>query len=287
MRRPFRLSSFANVFTAVLLSAEARTAAATEPARAATCADAAERGQIAANQSAFMTARAAFTVCADAACPAVVRADCAAWLGDVGAQLSKLTVRSVSADQTRLDHASVTVDGEPRLPFAAVELDPGEHDVEVSAPGFLTWRESVTLAHAEVRALDAILSAATPPREAGFSASEAPRRQRAAPSSSLPYWLLAGGAVTLGAGATLGLLGKARVAELRGSCAPSCAVSDVDGAHTELIVADSLLLLGAATVVTGGVFWWTHREHRFDSAPRVAVVPRKEGAVLAITGSYQ
>lgn len=144
----------------------------------------------------------------------------------------------------------------------SLPLDPGEHVVVASAPGYATQRESLTLAPGDRREVRIALRAA--PASAGSDAAS-PASGRPAPaaassSSSLRvgYVALGLGAVGLGVGAYFGLKARSHARDANDrcpdvTCNDDAAFAAVDDGRSAARVANVATGLGLAFAVTGVV----------------------------------
>src|SRR5688572_28662844 len=94
----------------------------------------------------LLESRAAFTRCASAECPAAVQRDCQQWSSEIEAELPSVMFRVDVAGQPRSD-ARVMIDGQLRRQALAqpVRLDPGLHDLQVSAPAAMPLQRQLEL----------------------------------------------------------------------------------------------------------------------------------------------
>ena len=104
------------------------------------CIDADTRAQTLRMQGKFHDARAALEVCTSSACPAMVRQDCTERLDELNRVAPSLIFDVKDSSGRDVSDASVTMDGKPlvaRIGAEAVPVDPGDHDLVVSARGHL------------------------------------------------------------------------------------------------------------------------------------------------------
>lgn len=146
---------------------------------------------------------------------------------------------------------------------ASLPLDPGEHVVVASAPGYATQRESLTLGPGDRREVRIGLRAA-PASESSDAASPALRKPApVAASSSSPlrvggYVALGLGAVGLGVGAYFGFKARSHARDANDRC-PDVACNDdaafaaVDDGRSAARVANVATGVGLAFAVTGVV----------------------------------
>lgn len=146
-----------------------------------------------------------------------------------------------------------------------VAVDPGERVVEVSAPGRVTYRTTVTVVVRERKevAVPALAKAPSLRRNAGKIA-------------------VAGGGVAVATGLVLGLVATNRYHAQFGppplcneqtkECQSAEASSNAESARTLGVVATAITIVGVAAVAGGGYLWW--RSLRAPSSERkVSVRP--------------
>ncbi|WP_437774840.1 hypothetical protein [Sorangium sp. So ce1097] len=262
------------------------------------CFTASEEGQRLRDEGRLREARARFIACGAAACPALVRSDCAGWLSDVTARVPTLILSAQDDNGQDVADARVTIDGAPlaaRLDGKAVEVDPGEHvlrfEREGSAPVALRLvvREGEKLRRVSAR----LARPAAPGRGAGAAGAGvvAPREDGAAsPPASAPLLPIALGGVAIAGGvayAALGLSARADADRLRTTCAPRCAEADVDAVRTKVIAANVAFGVGVAAL--GGAAAALLLRGAAPAAPAAAavhVVPLPGGAAAALGARF-
>ncbi len=250
------------------------------------CAEAYTVAQVSRRDNKLKDAREKLVVCSNAACPAALRKDCVPWLAEVDAALPTLAVKAVDETGRVVEDANVTVDGKgvARLgDFAATRVDPGDHLVQVEAPGMKSAEEHATLA------------AGTPRRElvvhlhrAGGPVAAPPVAPPAEASRPIPVasFALAGvgvaGVVTF---AVLGAIGSGKKGELdKSGCKPNCKPSDVGAIKTDYIAADVALGVGGAALV-GALIVFLARPSAEPAKPDESawtLAPRPGGASLVV-----
>ncbi|MGK3989380.1 hypothetical protein WME99_40415 [Sorangium sp. So ce136] len=282
---------------AALAALAASALAYLQPARAhagdaEACFTASEEGQRLRDEGQLREARARFISCGSAACPALVRSDCAGWLSDVTARLPTLILSAEDEQGQDVADVQVTVDGAPlaaRLDGKAVEVDPGEHVLRFERAGSapvalrLVVREGEKLRRISTR----LVRSATPGGAAG-----APREDRAAssPASALLLPIALGGVAAAGsvAYAALGLSARADADRLRTTCAPRCAEADVDAVRTKIVGANIAFGIGVAAL--GGAVAALLLRRADPAAPAAAaavhVVPLPGGAAAALGARF-
>ena len=231
----------------------ARASAAAEPdAPAATpdkvaCVAAVGDGQLARYKGKLRAARAAFVLCARTECPAPIRNDCSQWLGEVIRGTPTLVVVAKDARGRELVDVKLSVDGasvSTHLDGKAMEIDPGVHELRCEAAGAPPAAQQVVV-HAGEK--DRVISFTLQVAEAPQGAAPAPAPSRP-PPPVLAYVLGGVGVAALGVAAVLDLTATGDAHDLRGSCAPSCAPSDVDSISTKYLVAGVSLGVGVVAL---------------------------------------
>ena len=94
------------------------------------CAAAAEDGQKLRAAGKLLAARSKLTECAVAACPALIRDDCARWNADLAATMPSIIIDARDADLRDLADVEVSIDGTTRAPSLdgkSIAIDPGPH----------------------------------------------------------------------------------------------------------------------------------------------------------------
>jgi hypothetical protein len=165
-----------------------------------------------------------------------------------------------------------------------VPIDPGTHEVTVTAPGRLPWKTTVTVKEAEqvtvaIPALEAepLPARATPAAivTAPVDAGVPPRR-----ASPAPY-LAAGAAVALVAGTVLWSVAYANLQSAKDACAAGCSSADRNSRVLQIgtlkDVAIASWVVGGGLAVASGV---TYLLHRRASSTTVAIDPIHGGVSL-------
>ncbi|WP_437654595.1 hypothetical protein [Sorangium sp. So ce1182] len=263
------------------------------------CFTASEEGQRLRDEGRLREARARFISCGSAACPALVRSDCAGWLSDVAARLPTLILSAADEQGQDVADVQVTVDGAPlaaRLDGKAVEVDPGERVLRFERAGSapvalrLVVREGEKLRRVSTR----LVRSAGPVRGAGAPGGGAltPREDQASspPASALLLPIALGGVAAAGgvAYAALGLGARADADRLRTTCAPRCAEADVDAVRTKIVGAN--IAFGVGVAALGGAVAALLLGRADPAAPAAAaavhVVPLPGGAAAALAARF-
>ena len=182
------------------------------PARpSSACFDQHELGQELRQSGRLLESRATFARCASAQCPPAVQRDCQLWSRQVEAEQPSVMLRVNVEGQPRND-ARVEIDGQlrPEAPAQPVKLDPGLHELHVSAPAARPLRRQLQLRpHArEQLALNLTALPEEPSRISAWS------------------WVLGGVGLAGTAGfVAFGLSSRALAPELEQRCSPLCCVA--------------------------------------------------------------
>lgn len=227
-------------------------------------------------------------------------------------KLSKLSIDppAVAVDGLTVKRGDVTM-GADSLGIA-VPVDPGEYEIEASAPGYETWKGSVKVAPdgatASIRIPDlkklagAAPSAGVGPSAAGATQAEAEAGTRKGGSNTTLGWVVVGvGGAVLVTGAIFGLLAQqqAKNAEDDPTLCPDKLCSpagrdEIDGAETKALI--STIGVGAGVVAIGvGVYLvatssgssTTERSaRRAPLTARVLPVIDSHSTGVALTGAF-
>lgn len=252
-----------------------------------TCIDASEAGQVARDKGQFRAAKAHFQTCAREGCPGEIRRDCAAWLDALERRLPSIVVRVLDADGAEVLDASVSIDGaEVARRGIAVELDPGDKLVRVTAPGRPPVEQTVRVIEGERSRVVEVRLAGGVPRS---GATPAPPAAPPPPArAGVPVATYALGSVALlaaGGYVYFGLHAKSEVDDMRATCAPGCDAARVDAARRDRNVATALFVLSAASL--GGALAFALGHGGSAAAPRsLAVGASRDGAGATFRAAF-
>lgn len=162
-----------------------------------------------------------------------------------------------------------------------IPVDPGEHAIDVTAPGFMKSSSRVTLGEGEKKSLTLTLtrdpSASAPAPPASHAVEPAPAPPRVAPAPAAPahappspepspnrtaaYVALGAGAAGVAAGSVLGLLAMRRHGDLKDACpndvCPPGKQDDLDSARKLGNVSTIAFAVGGAGLALGTVLFFT------------------------------
>jgi hypothetical protein len=210
----------------------------------------------------LLDARERLRVCMEAACPEFERVDCGKWLDEVTASLPTVVFAAIDAGHDVQD-ARIEVDGVAvanRTSGRAVEIDPGDHVVRAVLTDGRTRESRVTILQGQKdRIVEITFAPVEPPRDATrpIPVSPAPR-----PVPFLVYPLAAVGVAGLATFAGFAFASSSKRSSLEDRCAPVCTDAQVSSVRTLQIVADVSLIVGAASLVAAGFFYFTRPERR-------------------------
>lgn len=161
--------------------------------------------------------------------------------------------------QDALIGAKLEIDGaDARLETDTVLVDPGDHTVVVSGSKG-TFRTSVSVGEGDQREINIVFGQAGPaPTDTSGPISPPPDKGSAKPPTGAIVISVAGLALA-GAGAALYGVGSSEYDKAAALCpGPSCTqdvLSQGNGARTQIIAGDILMIAGGAAL-TGGILWW-------------------------------
>jgi hypothetical protein len=250
------------------------------------CVSASTDGQALRDNGKLREAREKLVMCARDECPVIVRKYCAEWLAGVESRIPSVVFRAQTPDGADVTDARVTVDaGSPHaVDGSATQLDPGEHRVRFEHPGDPPVEMRIVVAESEKGRIVAARFA--PKAEAPTAEAPEPVETRPAPppeSKGIPPLAiaLAGVGVLGGVGfAIFGITAKSNLDQLRQTCAPTCAPSDLDGVKQKAAIAD--VSLGVGLVALGAAAWVFFSSGSSSPPPASAVLdvrPTPGGAV--------
>jgi hypothetical protein len=212
------------------------------------CIDANEAAQQLKQRDALSEARLKVEVCQRPECPAPVRADCAELASAIAAAMPSIVISAYDARGVRLENVRVTSDGKPlteKLDGTPIELDPGSHQLELTALGQPSAREWVQLSIGEKRELrvDLVDKRGRLFKGLGIGAGVA-------------------GVVTVSLGAYLGWRAKSNYDDALEECPAgpsSCSAVGVAGgkkAHDQAASSTVAFVVGGLLLAGGGALYW-------------------------------
>jgi hypothetical protein len=268
-----RRSTF--VFSALAVAFAASSPGSARADEKAACVAASDQAQTLRDEGKYRLARTSLGECARDACPTIVRKECERWLGELDAAQPTLVLGARDPRGNDVAGTRVLMDGAPlveRLDGRPVAVDPGEHVFRYEAPGAASVEQRVVVrVNEKNRTLTAILmqqqvqpGAASAAAASSSSSSSSPGDAaapadgtRRAPVPVITWVLIGVTGLAAGSFAFFGISGENDIANMRATCAPNCAQSQVDSARLNLNLADVSLGVGVASLVTAGIFLFT------------------------------
>lgn len=288
---------------ASLLLAAPRAWAEASPSRAE-CLNSHAQAQESRLEGELLEAREQLRVCANPACPNVVRTECAAWLVSVQQAIPSVVFLAENESGDVFD-VKVVVDGKvlaEKLDGKAFELDPGAHRFEFELEGYPKQEQTIVIRQDEKRrAIRVVFSREVQKPEpaetvGALPAPSEPQKpvERGPASRPVPAstWVFGGIALGSGVAATvLGVTGLSDYGDKKDQCAPLCSKSDVKGVKTKLLLAD---VAGGVALVSAGLatYFYLTRPEVYEAAPEqgsmspVSVAVGTSGVSVELSGSF-
>jgi hypothetical protein len=214
-------------------------------------------------------------VCADAACPAEVKAECVQRIEAVKAAMPTIILAAKDGAGNDLTAVSVTLDGAPvagALDGRALDVDPGEHTFRFDLAGQPPLEKKLVLRQGEKDRRETVVLG--PPPAAPVVPGPAPSSWSTQRTLAL---VTAGvGVVGLGLGAMFGAYAISSQSREKSDCSPSgCpsyaqGVEDYNTAQKDATGATAALAAGGALVAAGVVIWFTAPKPSAPSTPSAA-----------------
>jgi hypothetical protein len=284
------------IAAALFFAATARAA----PPTKEECVDAHARGQDAREVAQLVHASKLFLLCADAACPDLVRNDCARFADELDRLRPSVTFAARDGAQRDLPDTAVYVDGvlaAPRLGDGKVhDLDPGRHEVRFLHAGKEVTLEVVVNQGEKARPLVATFAAPAPPPSP--AADEGPRKApppEAPPEPkrpSGPLVLVGLGAAAAVAGGVMAAVGVARLPSRCNLWTHECAAPPgdpvFDQASRSATLIDTAAVVGGAGLAAlgGALIGYFAQTPRLPKAARITPWIAGGGAGVSLGGSF-
>ena len=258
MRRPGR--GAARAAAALLTSAALLTAPLVRADDKQACLAASEKAQQLRNEGKLSAAREQLLVCGRTECPKLVQQDCTQWMSEVLQILPTVVPGAKDRSGRDLVDVKVSVDGAlvaESIDGKAVPIDPGVHTLRFEASGAPPVEEQVVVKQGEKnRIVTVTLALGEEPSPTKEGTAPAPETERSAPIAA--YVVGGLGLAALGAALYVQLDANRDARDLRDTCAPRCAQSDVDDLETRYNIARVTAAVGGAALVAGVVLFILH-----------------------------
>jgi hypothetical protein len=282
------------------LGAVAPLPAQAAPASKAQCIAAAEATQDLRDKKRLLAAKEQVVICANDACPKVVRTECIAWLRDIEAATPSLVFAARDEKNRDLVETKILLDGKivaEKLDGSSVTLDPGEHTVrwEPRDPELSPVEQKVVVALGEKnRVLTASLKrpATAASATSGTPSAEppptAPLTLPAEPPARSTWPWIAGGVGVAGL-ATFGVfqgLARAGKSDLESGCGRthSCPDGDVAPVRTKFLISGIGLGVGVVGLATAGALFVFRGPASTKTTASAAPLPG--GGSLSLAGTF-
>jgi hypothetical protein len=262
------------------------------------CISASDQGQELRDNGNYRRAREAFASCARAACPALVRRDCAQWQAELEESWPSVVVSARDERGNDLADVQVLLDGEPlvaKLDGRPVRVDPGEHKLRIEADGHPPIEQRLVVRAGEKNRVIEVRIASTGDASVQTDHATAPGESESALNAKRTSALVFGGLalVAFGTEAYFGLSGMSdRNGLLSQPCAQTstCSASAVDSIRTKFTVADIALGVGLASGALSVYLFLTSAPTKSgDTSTRSAQVdlaPLPGGGAATLSGRF-
>lgn len=160
---------------------------------------------------------------------------------------------------------------------APVPVDPGDHTIEASAPGWVAWSNKVSVVSPGVIAVivpalgKAPVKVEDPRPEPAPVVAKLPPEDPVRPRRLLAYGVAGGGAGLIGVSLIFGAIASSRWGDAQNHCHQNqCDATGVDlahGAQTMGNVSTGIFVVGTAALATGVVLYLTARPSDAEKAP--------------------
>lgn len=245
------------------------------------CVVASEKAQALRSEGKMISARELLLVCARDVCPTVVRKDCSRWVAEVDEALPSIVVAAKDESGHDVTDAKVYVDDQlfsETLDGKSQPIDPGAHVVRLERQG-KQITEKVLIREGEKNRI-VLIHLGPQPNEGGGPPPPPPSKP--IPSET---WILGGvGVVGLVGFIGFGLSARSQASDLRSSCAPACAQSDVDSVKKKALFADVSLGIGLVALGAATYFYLTTSNEK--DATKVGFAPLNGGGALSVAGHF-
>jgi hypothetical protein len=252
-------------------------------------------------------ARSLLVECGDPGCPALVRDDCAERLDELERAQPTMVLDVKDASGADVSGVTLTIDGEPlpeTLQGRALPVDPGEHELVLTAEGFSPAkrrfilkegekgrRERIVLERPAVEPTPAHSGTAPPGADLSVADATPAAMVKAPPSTEAPasagthrtLGLIAGGVglVGIAIGSGFGILTFSAAAAQNNACGAgagcegrSLALSDHSRAMTDGAISTGSFVAGGALVAVGAALLLTSWSGKANPSTRLLVTPR-------------
>ncbi len=215
-------------------------------------------------------------------------------------RLPKLTITAPAAPPAGL---TVQRDGAPVTSAElglALYVDPGEHEVTASAPGFVPSSQKITLVEGKTETIVIPDLAPAPEEPKPEEPIATPVGPETPPTSSARTWIGlgvgAGGLVAVGVGLVFGKLAMSANDDAKELCGPELQCSAQNFARGKELVEDgrskatlsTALVIGGGVAIAAGVVLFLTAPKATETQPSARIVPvvDSSGAGIGLAGSF-
>jgi hypothetical protein len=264
------------------------------------CFDASEKAQKLKEANDLLGAKQMLPACLLASCPALVRKDCGLLAEQINAAIPSIIV-AVTEGEGDVSECSVSIDKIDvlkKLSGSSVELNPGEHMIEIDASGKQQTKKIVANVGEKNRRIAFVLPlqnatvTATPTdtkMKSDVFVNTNQQPQLAEPAKPVVPFLLSGAAlVGFGVFTGLGLHGNSQLANLQAQpCAQTktCSPSKVEEAKTSYLGANIGLGVGVVFAALATWSWVSWANNSPVQAVSVSI-DSSTGAAVSVKGSF-
>jgi hypothetical protein len=212
----------------------------------------------------WLQARKSLRRCGQRSCSDVVRVKCVEWLGELQGQLPSIVIAAKDKGGNDLSSVSLTIDGN-LVPFKkarlGIELDPGEHALELRHKGRRRGVRIVLAAGEKNRAVRVTFARRLQPKE--LKAAERAKTAGWTPLQIATVASFSSAAVAVAIGSVTGVLALERATDVAAACEfRTCNPPDFpvyDGGLGLAHASTVSFSLGAAALVGGLTVWLVDR----------------------------
>lgn len=230
------------------------------------CVSSHSEGQVLRMSAKLLESRDAFMKCSASHCPNQIQRDCINWLEQIQLQIPSVGFR-VTADGTSRADVKVYIDDKlvlDRLSGKAVDLNPGPHDLRVELPPYEPFKQLLVVSEGDKFRVVEVAFATPQPEKPVTPVAPAPvETHRPIPLATYIFGGVSAaaaiGGVALGVSA-MSLRSKMEAPLDEGGCAPRCTTESVNALKQRALFADISWGVGAASLVTAGVFYFLRPE---------------------------
>lgn len=238
------------------------------------CTEAHFAAQVARAEGRLLEAEEELSRCGDPSCPGVLTQECGTWLEEVRREVPSIVLVVQDSEERDVLEFDVEIDGQaqPLHRTGAVRLNPGKHEIVVTAEGHLERRQLIRLRVGEQK------------RRVRLLMSDAEPQETVRPA---PVWpLIASGAVTIAGGAGFAYFGATARGSERdlGECRPDCDESQVSVVRTRYVAANVSLAVGLTALAAGGVYFLVRP--REPDGPAVSLTLDRGAPLLGMSGTF-